>query len=75
MNKLESWKAWCGTIPMDATEHSLEKGSHGKAFSFAWDAAVKAEREACAKECDRRSHRIKSIAWLCARAIRARGEI
>ena len=38
-----------------------------------WQVAER-EREACAKECDRRSHRIKSIAWLCARAIRARGE-
>lgn len=51
MTKLEAWKAWHESlgIGMEATEHALEKGSHGKAFSYAWDAAVKAEREACAK--------------------------
>ena len=48
MTKLEAWKAWHESlgIGMEATEHALEKGSHGKAFSYAWDAAVKAEREA-----------------------------
>lgn len=55
MTKLEAWKAWHESvgIGMDATEHSLEKSSHGKAFSYAWDAAVEAEREACAKVCER----------------------
>jgi len=49
MTKLEAWKAWHEAIGigMEATEHALEKGSHGKAFSYAWDAAVKAEREQC----------------------------
>ena len=54
MTKLEAWQAWCttaGTADL-ATEFTLENSSHGKAFSFAWDAAVKAEREECAKVCD-----------------------
>ena len=47
MTKLEAWKAWNETVGVgaEATEFALEKSSHGKAFSFAWDAAVKAERE------------------------------
>ena len=47
MTKLEAWKAWCeiaGTADL-ATEFTLEQSSHGKAFSFAWDAAAKAERD------------------------------
>lgn len=50
MTKLEAWQAWCttaGTADL-ATEFTLEQSSHGKAFSFAWDAAVQAEREECA---------------------------
>jgi hypothetical protein len=47
MTKLEAWKAWNEAVGvgMEATEYALEKSSHGKAFSYAWDAAVKAERE------------------------------
>ena len=47
MTKLEAWKAWCATAGTAdlATEFTLEKSSHGKAFSFAWDAAAKAERK------------------------------
>ena len=51
MNKLEAWKAWNKTVAIYIHEteyslkNSLEKSSHGKAFSYAWDAAVKAERE------------------------------
>ena len=46
MNKLEAWKAWCQTAGTEslADEFTLEKSSHGKAFSFAWGAA----HEACA---------------------------
>lgn len=52
MTKLEAWKKWCEKAHVtDATEYTLEMSSHGKAFSYAWDAAVKAEREACAKLC------------------------
>jgi len=49
MTKLEAWKAWNETVGVgaEATEFALEKSSHGKAFSYAWDAAVEAEREAC----------------------------
>lgn len=46
MTKFEAWQAWCttaGTADL-ATEFTLEQSSHGKAFSFAWDEAVKAER-------------------------------
>jgi hypothetical protein len=54
MTKLEAWKAWCetaGTADL-ADKFALEMSSHGKAFSFAWDEAIKAEREACALVCD-----------------------
>jgi len=46
MTKLEAWKAWNETVGVgaEATEFALEKSSHGKAFSYAWDAAV-AENE------------------------------
>ena len=53
MTKLEAWQAWCttaGTADL-ATEFTLENSSHGKAFSFAWDAAVKAERERILEMC------------------------
>ena len=47
MTKLEAWQAWCSTAGTErlADEFTLENSSHGKAFSFAWDAA----HEACAK--------------------------
>jgi hypothetical protein len=47
MTKLEAWKAWgeiAGTADL-ATEFTLEQSSHGKAFSFGWDEAAKAERK------------------------------
>jgi hypothetical protein len=45
-----------------------------KLFSeIAWNAAVKAEREACAKVCDGEAT-IEGIAQRCAAAIRARGK-
>lgn len=90
MTKLEAWQKWNESvgIGMDGTEYSLEKSSHGKAFSYAWDAAVKAEREACAKVCEETltHHYIKKMADKdhpmllaacadCAAAIRARGEV
>lgn len=52
MTKLEAWKAWSATAGTDGTEFTLEKSSHGKAFSYAWDAAIAVEREACAKIAD-----------------------
>lgn len=41
MTKLEAWKAWCTTAGTErlADQFTLENSSHGKAFSFAWDAA------------------------------------
>ena len=81
MTKIEAWIKWCDAIPMDGTEYMLEKSSHGKAFSYAWDAAVEAEREACAKLCEdgpipKESTTLTHIPTLvgCAAAIRARGE-
>ena len=64
MTKLEAWKAWHESvgIGMDGTEYSLEKSSHGKAFSYAWDAAVKAEREACAVVCERLPETFRIVA-------------
>ena len=93
MTKLEAWKAWHESlgIGMEATEHALEKGSHGKAFSYAWDAAVKAEREACAKENAELLQALQNLHQRChwadapeemdaakaaiEKAIRARGEV
>ena len=69
MTKLEAWKKWCEeSLVTDATDYTLEMSSHGKAFSYAWNAAAEAEREACAKVCDKRNliH--------TASKIRARGE-
>ena len=46
MTKLEAWQAWCagaGTEQL-ADQFTLEKSSHGKAFSYAWDAAQRAEQ-------------------------------
>jgi hypothetical protein len=53
MTKLEAWQAWCATAGTAdlATEFTLEKSSHGKAFSFAWDAAAKAERKRILEMC------------------------
>ena len=47
MTKLEAWQAWCTTAGTEhlALESTMNQSSHGKAFSFAWDAAVKAERD------------------------------
>ena len=43
MTKLEAWKAWCNTAGTAdlATEFTLARSSHGKAFSFAWDSQAK----------------------------------
>ena len=52
MDKLEAWKAWSATAGTDGSEFTLEKSSHGKAFSYAWEAATVAEREQCAQVVD-----------------------
>jgi len=90
MTKLEAWKAWNEAVGvgMEATEYALEKSSHGKAFSYAWDAAVKAEREACAKVCEKEQFELTQDVSgknglqhfdagcrSCAEMIRARGEV
>lgn len=73
MTKLEAWKAWSAIAGTErlADEFTLENSSHGKAFSFAWDAA----HEACAKVCDQRATEDAwegSYAHACAEAIRER---
>jgi len=62
-DKLEAWKAWCKQTSSNVGDDAftLEKSSHGKAFSFAWDAATEAQQkrveelemnlDACASEC------------------------
>ena len=76
MTKLEAWKAWfatTGTGDLLANQFTLENSSHGKAFSYAWDAAVLAEREACAKVCeDLDAWNMDDPASTAAEAIRAR---
>ena len=51
MTKEEAWIAWCEQAgsKMLADEHTLKVSSHGKAFSFAWDAAKKSE--CCNHDC------------------------
>ena len=53
MTKLEAWKAWCitGGTEQLADPFTLENSSHGKAFSYAWDAA----HDECAKICETKS--------------------
>ena len=80
MTKLEAWQAWCATASTGqlADQFTLDNSSHGKAFSFAWDAA----HEACAKVCDFEVARLTAIdeprpalaVGICAAAIRARGQ-
>ena len=72
MNKLEAWKAFCetaGTARL-ADQFTLDNSSHGKAFSYAWDAA----HEACAKVVEASpSYDWHRFACEAAAAIRARG--
>jgi hypothetical protein len=51
----------------------MDASSHGRIFSYAWDEATKAEREACAKVCDDWLNGRDDVCLL-ADAIRARGE-
>ena len=73
MTKLEAWRAWCATAGTErlADPFTLENSSHGKAFSFAWDAA----HEACARVCEEYENDMGyGQPQKCADAIRARGE-
>lgn len=69
MTKLEAWQAWCATAGTEqlADQFTLDNSSHGKAFSFAWDAA----HEECAQLCEQ-----EGLLWgqRYAAAIRARGQ-
>lgn len=42
MTKLEAWKAWCTAAGTErlADQFTLDNSSHGKAFSYAWNAAL-----------------------------------
>jgi hypothetical protein len=81
MTKLEAWHAWSVVAHAErlSSQFTLDNSSHGKAFSFAWDAAVKAEREACAKVCEEnadccnKGSPLHTILSSNAAAIRARG--
>lgn len=46
-DKLEAWKAWCKQTSSNVGDDAftLEKSSHGKAFSFAWDAATETQQK------------------------------
>ena len=73
MTKLEAWQAWCATAGTErlADQFTLDNSSHGKAFSFAWDAA----HEACARVCEEYENDMGyGQPQKCADAIRARGE-
>ena len=72
MTKLEAWQAWCSTAGTErlADQFTLENSSHGKAFSFAWDAA----HEACAKVCADLHIEGEDDTGLAADLIRARGQ-
>jgi hypothetical protein len=55
-------------------DHALKDQAWAEQVGTAWEiwrAAIKAEREACAKVCEDKS---ASIGLICAAAIRARGE-
>jgi hypothetical protein len=43
MTKLEAWNQWCeqNGSKIGSGEYTLQMSSHGKAFSAAWDAAIK----------------------------------
>ena len=51
-----------------------EREKHNSPSWETVDDAIAAEREACAKVCEERSHRSDDMGAICAAAIRARGE-
>jgi len=70
MTKEEAWAAF-------AEQYNHRMHGPSDAFKFAWNAATKAEREACAKLCDVLAVHPKyasDITKLAAQAIRARGD-
>ena len=81
MTKLEAFKQYMSQFAAHRgadMQWVMEASSHGRIFSYAWDEATKAEREACAKECEDEIKRVKPVYSVVAenvlKAIRARGE-
>lgn len=80
MTKLEAFKQYMSQFAAHRgadMQWVMEASSHGRIFSYAWDEATKAEREACAKVCEEYETANDITAqWLniVADAIRARGE-
>ena len=76
MTKLEAFKQYMSQFASHRgadMKWVMEASSHGRIFSYAWDEATKAEREACAKVCDDWPNGRDDVCLL-ADAIRARGE-
>lgn len=74
MTKLEAWKAWSaksGSAYL-ASDFTLERSSHGKAFSFAWDAAT--ERAAKLLDDMAAKDKLSNYYKVAAKAVRAQGE-
>ena len=68
-----TFNQWWGSLKWSFAARILVEPL-AKLFSeIAWNAAVRAEREACAKVCDGEAT-IEGIAQRCAAAIRARGQ-
>jgi hypothetical protein len=68
-----TFNQWWGSLKWSFAARILFKPI-GQLFSeIAWNAAVRAEREACAQVCDGEAT-IEGIAQRCAAAIRARGQ-
>ena len=76
MTKLEAFKQYMSQFAAHRgadMKWVMEASSHGRIFSYAWDEATKAEREACAKVCDDWPNGRDDV-YLIGKAIRARGE-
>jgi hypothetical protein len=68
-----TFNQWWGSLKWSFAARILVEPL-AKLFSeIAWNAAVRAEREACAEVCDSEAT-IEGIAQRCAAAIRARGQ-
>lgn len=50
MTKFEAWEAWLleNNFHTGQAKEALEHSSHGQTFSYAWDTAMKLERDNCA---------------------------
>ena len=81
MTKLEAFEKYMSQFAVHRgadMQWLMGASSHGRIFDYAWEQAIQAEREACAKVCDdianKPSNIVLGVALDCAAAIRARGE-